>query len=284
MNPLLALHVAEHVRNEVREHPKRWGCLALFLLFGPAIACVLVAILIIVVIAGGADGSSSAPGHVPGVPDVMLTAYQQAAQRIDGIRPACAGMRWSILAGIAEVESRHASGRTIAPNGDISPPIQRAAHHAISVIMIDELALGHAAGRAPVSEVDRQPFSDLGDFRPARRGLAPPRRTALTSPSASRGPAPGLDRPAGQHEHRHQPELPLAVPRPTRRTTDAPQVTRHAGDRARRPHHHRTHRGHRTPRPDHSGPCGRRRTRLPPRHHHQNRRESRNHLEPIRRR
>ncbi|MFJ4099912.1 C40 family peptidase [Amycolatopsis japonica] len=123
MNPLLALQVASHVRNEVREHPKRWGCLALFLLFGPAIACTLVAVLIIVVIAGGADGSSSRPGHVPGIPDVMLTAYQQAAQRIGGIRPVCAGMRWSILAGIAEVESRHASGRTIAPNGDISPPI-----------------------------------------------------------------------------------------------------------------------------------------------------------------
>ncbi|UUV29885.1 NlpC/P60 family protein [Amycolatopsis roodepoortensis] len=123
MNPLLALHVAEHVRNEVREHPKRWGCLALFLLFGPATACVLVAVLIIVVIAGGADGSSSTPGHVPGIPDIMLTAYHQAAQRIGGIRPACAGMRWTILAGIAEVESRHASGRTIAPNGDISPPI-----------------------------------------------------------------------------------------------------------------------------------------------------------------
>ncbi|KFU78471.1 NlpC/P60 family protein [Amycolatopsis lurida] len=123
MNPLLALQVAEHVRNEVREHPKRWGCLALLLLFGPVIACTLVAVLIIVVIAGGTGGSSSAPGHVPGIPDVMLTAYQQASQRVAGIRPACAGMRWSILAGIAEVESRHASGRTVAPNGDISPPI-----------------------------------------------------------------------------------------------------------------------------------------------------------------
>lgn len=123
MNPLLVLQLAEHVRNEVREHPKRWGCFALLLLFGPVIACVLVAVLVIVVIAGGADGSSSTPGHVPGIPDVMLSAYQQAAQRIGGIRPACAGMRWSVLAGIAEVESQHASGSTIAPNGDISPPI-----------------------------------------------------------------------------------------------------------------------------------------------------------------
>ncbi|MFD8494840.1 NlpC/P60 family protein [Amycolatopsis sp. NPDC059657] len=30
----------------------------------------------------------------------------------------------SILASIAQVESRHAAGRTIAPNGDITPPIQ----------------------------------------------------------------------------------------------------------------------------------------------------------------
>ncbi|MFE5564750.1 NlpC/P60 family protein [Amycolatopsis japonica] len=119
MNPLLALQVAE----QVREHPKRWGCLALFLLFGPVIAGALVAVLIIVVIAGGADGASSTPGHVPGIPDVMLSAYRQASQRIGGIRPACTGMRWSILAGIAEVESRHASGRTIAPNGDVSPLI-----------------------------------------------------------------------------------------------------------------------------------------------------------------
>lgn len=123
MNPLLALQVADHVRHEVREHPKRWGCLALFLVFGPFIACVLVAVLIIVVIAGGADESGASPGHVPGIPDIMLTAYQQAAQRITTIRPACSGMRWSILAGVAEVESRHANGRSIAPNGDVAPLI-----------------------------------------------------------------------------------------------------------------------------------------------------------------
>ncbi|RSN45106.1 glycoside hydrolase [Amycolatopsis sp. WAC 04197] len=123
MNPLLALQIADHVRDEVREQPKRWGCLALFVLFGPAIACVLVAVLIIVVIAGGADGSDTSTGQVPGIPDVMLTAYRQATQRTNGIRPACTGMRWSILAGIAEVESRHATGRAVAPNGDITPPI-----------------------------------------------------------------------------------------------------------------------------------------------------------------
>ncbi|WP_410599815.1 NlpC/P60 family protein [Amycolatopsis sp. lyj-90] len=123
MNPLLALQIAEHVRNEIREHPKKWGCLTLFLLFGPAIACVLVGVLIIIVIAGGAEGVDAAPGHVPGIPDVMLSAYQRAAQRITNIRPACAGMRWSVLAGIAEIESRHAGGRNIAPNGDIAPPI-----------------------------------------------------------------------------------------------------------------------------------------------------------------
>src|SRR5689334_10339518 len=66
-----------------------------------------------------------APGDAgPGIPPRMLTAYQNAAAHVTTIVPACKGMKWPILAGIAEVESHHAAGHTIADiSGDISPPI-----------------------------------------------------------------------------------------------------------------------------------------------------------------
>ncbi|CAM5289031.1 hypothetical protein GCM10010329_81120 [Streptomyces spiroverticillatus] len=68
-------------------------------------------------------GARGAPAAVQGIDAVMLSAYEKAAQNITIIRPKCAGMRWSVLAGIGMVESNHASGRTIAENGNITPRI-----------------------------------------------------------------------------------------------------------------------------------------------------------------
>jgi hypothetical protein len=53
-------------------------------------------------------------------------------------------------------------------------------------------------------------------------GHAAPRRTTLTSPHPLRAAPPHLDQRARQHEHRHQPALAVAIPRPPRRTADAP--------------------------------------------------------------
>ncbi|MDT0392329.1 C40 family peptidase [Streptomyces dubilierae] len=62
-------------------------------------------------------------GSAADIPSRMLTAYKTAVQQVGRHVPTCRGMRWPILAGIAKVESNHATGRTIAPNADIRPKI-----------------------------------------------------------------------------------------------------------------------------------------------------------------
>ncbi|MEU2159102.1 bifunctional lytic transglycosylase/C40 family peptidase [Streptomyces sp. NPDC019396] len=71
----------------------------------------------------GAIGQGAAPSQVAGVHAVMLAAYTRAAQSVTSLRPKCTGMRWSVIAGIGAVESNHAAGRTIAPDGTITPRI-----------------------------------------------------------------------------------------------------------------------------------------------------------------
>jgi cell wall-associated NlpC family hydrolase len=121
VNPLLMLQLAGHLRAELREHPVRWTVIVMLPVLVVLLGCVMI-VGLVVVIAGGRS-ADAAPQHVPGIPDVMLAAYKQAAERVAEVRPDCRGMRWSVLAGIAEEESQHANGHTIAPNGDITPPI-----------------------------------------------------------------------------------------------------------------------------------------------------------------
>ncbi|MFI2740729.1 NlpC/P60 family protein [Streptomyces sp. NPDC018711] len=64
-----------------------------------------------------------AVGEAAGIPARMLAAYQNAATRLPREAPSCKGMRWPVLAGIARIESNHASGRTITARGDITPRI-----------------------------------------------------------------------------------------------------------------------------------------------------------------
>ncbi|WP_437109450.1 C40 family peptidase [Streptomyces sp. enrichment culture] len=69
---------------------------------------------------GGAvvDGGTAA-----GIPPRMLAAYKKAVQQVGKHVPSCRGMRWPILAGIAKIESNHATGRTVSAGGDIRPKI-----------------------------------------------------------------------------------------------------------------------------------------------------------------
>ncbi|MFI8515374.1 C40 family peptidase [Streptomyces sp. NPDC085460] len=89
----------------------------------------LLALIIIVVVAAAqvrpqpAAPPIEAVGAVSGIPERMLAAYQNAATRLPQEAPACQGMRWPILAGIARIESNHATGRTVSPTGDITPHI-----------------------------------------------------------------------------------------------------------------------------------------------------------------
>ncbi|MFE5010021.1 NlpC/P60 family protein [Streptomyces sp. NPDC056696] len=70
-----------------------------------------------------ADVGLAEAGTSADIPPRMLKAYKNAVQLIGSRVPKCRGMRWPVLAGIAKVESNHASGRNIASNGDIRPKI-----------------------------------------------------------------------------------------------------------------------------------------------------------------
>ena len=60
-----------------------------------------------------------------GIPATALEAYAYAARVAEVENPDC-HLAWTTLAGIGQVESHHGTyrGATIAPNGDISPPIR----------------------------------------------------------------------------------------------------------------------------------------------------------------
>src|SRR5437899_12392751 len=70
-----------------------------------------------------AMGGTPAPADLAaglGIPATVMDAYQRAASSPSAT--AC-GRRWQILAGVGRVESNNTSGRTIAPDGTIAPPI-----------------------------------------------------------------------------------------------------------------------------------------------------------------
>jgi NlpC/P60 family len=84
----------------------------------------LVALPLLAVMArGGVMGGVATADTVPGIPAVLLDAYNQAAMRTPSVDPGCTGMRWSILAGIGMAESSQAAGHQISPDGQVTPPI-----------------------------------------------------------------------------------------------------------------------------------------------------------------
>jgi membrane-bound lytic murein transglycosylase B len=60
-----------------------------------------------------------------GLPATALEAYAYAAKVAEVVNPGC-HIGWTTLAGIGTVESRNGTyrGATIAPNGDVAPPIR----------------------------------------------------------------------------------------------------------------------------------------------------------------
>ncbi|WP_063775097.1 C40 family peptidase [Streptacidiphilus anmyonensis] len=74
-----------------------------------------------------ADSSATTTGGsaagVAGLPPVLGQAYTLAAQKVHDLVPACQGMRWEILAGVAEVETTQAAGHQISADGEITPLI-----------------------------------------------------------------------------------------------------------------------------------------------------------------
>ncbi|GAB3602728.1 hypothetical protein GCM10027586_05740 [Kineococcus gypseus] len=103
----------------------KWGIglIAGVLLASVAGRLVLLLVVLAALSGGGGGVSSLAPSAVPGVNAVLLDAFGKAAAATPTIASKCTGMRWSILAGIAQVESNLAAGRTISGGGDITPHI-----------------------------------------------------------------------------------------------------------------------------------------------------------------
>jgi membrane-bound lytic murein transglycosylase B len=57
------------------------------------------------------------PGDASGIPGTVLAAYQKAANDLALTMPGC-HITWPLLAGIGKVESAHASGGKVEPNGN----------------------------------------------------------------------------------------------------------------------------------------------------------------------
>ncbi|MEV0322453.1 lytic transglycosylase [Streptomyces sp. NPDC050658] len=65
---------------------------------------------------GTTPGAEPAPDAATGIPDVALDAYKKAAEILDSTQPSC-HLPWELLAGIGRVESVHAQGYGLAPDG-----------------------------------------------------------------------------------------------------------------------------------------------------------------------
>lgn len=111
-----------------RRRRAKWGCLLVLLLLAAVCCAAPLASTVnaVAALAGsgtGDDDGLAESGTSADIPARMLTAYKKAARLIGHEVPKCRGMAWPVLAGIAKVESNHASGRSIAQSGDITPRI-----------------------------------------------------------------------------------------------------------------------------------------------------------------
>ncbi|MGW4951499.1 C40 family peptidase [Streptomyces parvulus] len=111
----------------LRRRVAQWGWVVVLLLLA-AVCCAAPvgnAISLYVALKSGAqdDGGIAEGSSAADIPPRMLTAYKKAGDQVGRHVPACRGMRWQVLAGIAKVESNHAVGRTIGAGGDIRPKI-----------------------------------------------------------------------------------------------------------------------------------------------------------------
>ena len=77
-------------------------------------------LMVIIVAIGGTPATGAPVANFGGdIPPTFVTAYNQAAQR-------CAGLSWTVLAGIGRVESDHGRtnpAATVTTEGDVTPPI-----------------------------------------------------------------------------------------------------------------------------------------------------------------
>lgn len=97
--------------------------LLLFAIVGISAMCLLALPLGLAAAGSSTASGTASAADIPGLDSVLAQAYQQAAAGAPQHVPACRGMTWQILAGIAQVESNQAAGHQIAADGEITPPI-----------------------------------------------------------------------------------------------------------------------------------------------------------------
>ncbi|MCK9871351.1 NlpC/P60 family protein [Nocardiopsis dassonvillei] len=109
---------------EAAKGSSRWlWALTVVLLLSIA-SCTLPPAIGLIALTGTARSSGATPPEgVEGIPETLLDAYQRAAEQVTDHAPDCAGMTWAVLAGVGKVESTHAAGSTIDPNGDVHSPL-----------------------------------------------------------------------------------------------------------------------------------------------------------------
>jgi cell wall-associated NlpC family hydrolase len=91
---------------------------------GALVPATLIALPLFMIMArSGAIDVTDAADSIPGIPAVLLDAYNQAAMRTPSVDPGCTGMRWPVLAGIGKIESDQAAGHQITPDGEVTSPI-----------------------------------------------------------------------------------------------------------------------------------------------------------------
>lgn len=85
-----------------------------------AVGGVWLVVLGVVAVAMGATAPPTEAGTVVSIPSVALDAYRRTAASPKGTD---CGLRWQVLAGVAKVESDHAGGRSVEPDGTVAPPL-----------------------------------------------------------------------------------------------------------------------------------------------------------------
>ncbi|MFI6575232.1 hypothetical protein ACIBFB_05480 [Nocardiopsis sp. NPDC050513] len=90
-----------------------------------AVVLLIPLFLLLIFVDDAETSSSSAPNQVAGIPQTVLAAYVIAAGRADDIAPGCEGMTWSLVAGIGNEESDHATlgGAEVDEDGNVAPEI-----------------------------------------------------------------------------------------------------------------------------------------------------------------
>jgi cell wall-associated NlpC family hydrolase len=98
---------------------KKLGCLAVII----ALVAVGIPVGVLAMSTTSPENTMKPVVAVSGIPKRMLEAYQLAQAKIGDAVRGCRGMTWAVVAGIAKVESNHASGRGIAEDGTLKKPI-----------------------------------------------------------------------------------------------------------------------------------------------------------------